>query len=253
VELSIAGTTLAGFLLALARTAGFVLIAPPFNTRAVPAQVRGGVAMALAFPLSVWTTTTAPSLNDSALGGRILLQVLMGVTLGFFVALAVAAIQTIGDLIDVAGGFSITAGMDPLLLVQSSVMGRLHQLIAVTLLFIGNGHLVILQGLSRSLQLMPGPVLNLQTVAAAVAAGVSQLFMSAVQITAPILAALLIADIALGLLTRAAPALNAFALAFPLKILLSLLLIGLVLTQIPGALSSYVEQAATSMLRLSGG
>jgi flagellar biosynthesis protein FliR len=143
--------------------------------------------------------------------------------------------------------------MDPLLLVQSSVMGRLHQLIAVTLLFIGNGHLVILQGLSRSLQLMPAPVLNLQSVAGAVAAGVSQLFLSAVQITAPILAALLIADIALGLLTRAAPALNAFALAFPLKILLSLLLIGLVLTQLPGALASYVQQAATTMLRLSGG
>jgi flagellar biosynthetic protein FliR len=132
-------------------------------------------------------------------------------------------------------------------------MGRLHQLIAVTLLFIGNGHLVILQGLSRSLQLMPSPTLNLQTIAESVTTGVSQLFLSAVQITAPILAALLIADLALGLLTRAAPALNAFALAFPLKILLSLLLIGLVLTQIPGALSSYIEQAATTMLKLSGG
>ncbi len=253
MELSFAGATLAGYILALARTAGFVLIAPPFNTRAVPAQVRAGVAMALAVPLSTWTTTDAPALTDDALVGKMVLQILMGVTIGFFVMLAVAAIQTIGDLIDVAGGFSITIGMDPLLLVQNSVMGRLHQLIAITLLFVGEGHLVVLQGLSRSIQLMPDPVLNLQSVAGEVTAGVSGLFLSAVQITAPILAALLIADVALGLLTRAAPALNAFALAFPLKILLSLLLIGLVLTQLPGALDRYIDQAAAIMLRISGG
>lgn len=253
MDLSIASTTVAGFLLALARTAGFILTSPPFNTRAAPAQVRAGVAMGLAFPLSAWTIPTAPLLTNSGLPGRILLQVLMGVTLGFFVALAVAAIQTVGDLIDVAGGFSISAGMDPLLMVQSSVMGRLHQLIAVTLLFVGNGHLVVLQGLSRSLQLMPAPVLNLDDIAEAVTLGVSELFMSAVQICAPILAALLIADLALGLLTRAAPALNAFALAFPLKILLSLLLVALMVSQLPGALSSYIARAATTMLNLSGG
>jgi flagellar biosynthetic protein FliR len=253
MDLTIAGTMLTGYLLALARTAGFILMSPPFNTRAFPVQARAGLAFALAIPLAVWTTPGAPALGSNEMIGRLLLHVLMGVTLGFFVQLAVAAIQTVGDLIDVAGGFSISIGNDPLLLVQSSVMGRLHQLLAVTLLFVGNGHLVILQGLSRSLQLMPVPVLNLQNVAGAVADGVSAMFLSAVQITAPILAALLIADIALGLLTRAAPALNAFALAFPLKIMLSLLLIGLILTQIPGALSRLVGEAAGTMLKLSGG
>jgi len=253
MDVTFAGSMLSGYLLALARTAGFILVAPPFNTRAFPAQARGGLAFALAIPLSVWTTPTAPTLGTGEMVGQMLLQIMMGVTLGFFVSLAVAAIQTVGDLIDVAGGFSISIGNDPLLLVQSSVMGRLHQLIAVTLLFVGDGHLVILQGLSRSLQLMPNPSLDLPTVAAAVTDGVAAMFLAAVQITAPILAALLIADIALGLLTRAAPALNAFALAFPLKIMLSLLLIGLILAQIPGALSRLVSEAAGTILRLSGG
>lgn len=253
MDFTLASTMLSGYLLALARTAGFVLLAPPFNTRAFPVQVRAGLAFALAIPLSIWTTPTAPALGSDAMIGQLLLQVLMGVILGYFVQLAVAAIQTVGDLIDVAGGFSISIGNDPLLLVQSSVMGRLHQLVAVTLLFVGDGHLVILQGLARSLQLMPAPSLNLRTVAGAVTEGVSGMFFAAVQITAPILCALLIADIALGLLTRAAPALNAFALAFPLKIMLSLLLIGLILVQIPGALSRLVSDAAVTMLRLSGG
>jgi flagellar biosynthetic protein FliR len=253
VDLAFPGTVLTGYLLALARTAGFVLVAPPFNTRAFPQQAKAGLALALAVPMAVRTTPTAPLLGSDTMVGLLLLQILMGVTLGFFVQLAVAAIQTVGDLIDVAGGFSISIGNDPLLLVQSSVMGRLHQLIAITLLFVGDGHLVILQALSRSLELMPRPLLDLQTVAGAVAQGVSSMFFSAIQITAPVLAALFLADIALGLLTRAAPALNAFALAFPLKILLSLLLIGLVLSQLPGALSRLVGQAAVTILRLSGG
>jgi flagellar biosynthetic protein FliR len=254
VEFSIASMTLAGYLLALCRTVGFILTAPPFNTRAIPGQVRAGVAVALAIPLSTWTTSDrTPGLTTDAMAIQAVFQILFGAVLGFFVLLAVAAIQTIGDLIDVAGGFSITVGLDPLQMVQNSVMGRLHQLIAITLLFVGDGHLVVLQGLSRSIQLRPGTALDFSVVAGAVTSAISSLFLAAIQITSPILAALLIADIALGLLTRAAPALNAFALAFPLKITLSLFLIGLVLTQVPGALAHFVNQAALTMLQLSGG
>ena len=63
----------------------------------------------------------------------------------------------LGDLIDVVGGFTMTLGMDPLLMVQTSVMGRLHQLVAITLLFVGDGHILVIQGLSRSVQLDPDP------------------------------------------------------------------------------------------------
>jgi flagellar biosynthesis protein FliR len=253
VDLSIATTTLAGYFLALGRTAGFVLTAPPFNTRGVPSRVRATFALALALPLSTWTTPDAPDLAIGAMAGPMLLQIVTGAALGFLVLLAITVVQTVGDLIDVAGGFSISIGNDPLLLVQSSVMGRLHQLLALTLLLVGNGHLLVLQGLSRSLQVMPDPHLNWSTFARTITDAVAGMFTAAVQITAPVLAALLLADIALGLLTRAAPAMNAFALAFPLKILLSLLLIGLILVQLPGVLSNFVNQAATTMLRLSGG
>jgi flagellar biosynthetic protein FliR len=253
VELSLAGGVLAGYFLALARTAGFVLTAPPFNTRGIPSRARASFALALAIPLSVWTTPKAPDLATGAFVAPMLWQIVTGAALGFLVNLAVTVIQTVGDLIDVAGGFSISVGNDPLLLVQSSVMGRLHQLIAITLLFVGNGHLVVLQGLSRSLQLMPTPGLDWAQYARTLLEAFSGMFMAAIQITAPVLAALLLADVALGLLTRAAPAMNAFALAFPLKILLSLLLIGLILDQLPGALSSFINTAGVTILRLSGG
>jgi flagellar biosynthetic protein FliR len=252
-ELALGGPVLAAYALALARTAGFVLVAPPFNTKGVPAQARVGVALALAVPLSTWTASGAPALGSSSLVTGMVLQVVTGAVLGYLVLVAVAVVQTVGDLVDVAGGFSISIGMDPLLMVQSSVMGRLHQLTAITLLFVGNGHLMVLRGLSHSLELMPEGALNWQDVAATITSAVSGMFLAAVQVTAPILAALLIADVALGLLTRAAPALNAFALAFPLKIALSLLLIGLVIAQLPGVLGRMVEGAVLDVIRLSGG
>ncbi len=253
VEVALGQATLAGFLLALARTAGFVLVAPPFNTRAVPARARVGVAVGLALPLSTWTQDVAPSLSSAELVLGMLVQVFTGVTLGAFVQLAVAAVQMLGDLVDVVGGFTMTLGMDPLLMIQTSVMGRLHQLTAVTLLFVGDGHLMVLRGLSRSTELMPAPSPKLADVARVLTVDLAGMFVAALQVAAPIIAALLIADVALGLLTRAAPALNAFALAFPLKILLSLLLVGLVLLQVPTLLNRLIEQAVSTMLRMSGG
>jgi flagellar biosynthetic protein FliR len=253
LDLALGQQVLVGFILALARTAGFVLIAPPFNTRAIPARVRAGVALTLAIPLSSFLDDDAPALASTDLVLRLLAQVLSGVTLGALVHLAVAAIQMLGDLIDVVGGFTMTLGMDPLLMVQTSVMGRLHQLVAVTLLFVGDGHLLVLQGLSRSIQLSPVPSADAGDVARVLAADLGSMFLAAVQVAAPVIGALFVADVALGLLTRAAPALNAFALAFPLKILLSLLLVGLVLLQVPSLLINLIEQAVATMLRLSGG
>jgi len=253
MNLGLAELTLSGYLLALGRTLGFILLSPPFNTRAIPGQVRSALALALAVPVSVWTIPSAPPLGSGAMIGQLLLQMLLGAAFGYFVLLAVAAIQSVGDLIDMAGGFSITQGLDPLSMVQSSVMGRLHQLLAITLLFAADGHLVILRGLSRTFEISPMARMDLAAVAEAMSQMFASMFLSAIQITAPILAALLVADVALGLLTRAAPALNAFALAFPLKIILSLFLVGLVLVQIPGVLERLVNAAGTTMIRLAGG
>jgi flagellar biosynthetic protein FliR len=253
LELALGQTALVGFFLALARTAGFVLVAPPFNTRAVPARARAGVAIGLAVPLSTWTQGVAPPLTSTELVLGMLAQVVTGVTLGALVQLAVAAVQMLGDLIDVVGGFTMTLGMDPLLMIQTSVMGRLHQLTAVTLLFAADGHLMVLRGLARSTELMPAPSLKAPELARVLTADLAAMFVAALQVAAPIIAALLIADVALGLLTRAAPALNAFALAFPLKILLSLLLVGLVLLQVPSLLDRLIEQAVATMLQMSRG
>jgi flagellar biosynthetic protein FliR len=253
LTLAIGEQTLSAFLLATSRTSGFVLVAPPFNTRAVPGRVRGLVALGLAIPLSVWTAPGAPALGSPLLATQSVLQVVAGAAMGFLVLAAVATVQAVGDLVDLAGGFNLSLAMDPLMLAQASVMGRLHQIVAVTLLFVSDGHLMVLHGLARGVAAMPAPELNLAALAAASTHALASLVAGAAQVAGPVLASMLTADIALGLLTRAAPALNAFSLGFPLKILLTLLMVGLVVAELPDVVRSLVEQAATSMLNLTGG
>jgi flagellar biosynthetic protein FliR len=252
LQLSVGESVLAAFLLAVARTAGFVMITPPFNSRGVPVQARVGVAIALALPITGFMQATAPSLTSTALLFQMIIQIVIGLTIGFFVLIAVATIQAVGDLLDVVGGFSLSMALDPLLLVQTSVMGRLHQITAATMLFVTDGHLMIIHGLARSVQAMPVPSLSMEELARVVTRDFAGLFAGAVQITAPIIAAMLVADASLGLLTRAAPALNAFSLAYPLKILFTLLLAGLVIARLPEALEQLVERAVLTGLELSG-
>lgn len=253
LQVALGETTLAGYLLALARTAGFVLVAPPFNTRTVPARARAGIAMALAVPLAPAMTATSPRLASTFVLLQMLTQVVMGLALGFFVMAAVAVLQSVGDVFDAVGGFQMSVALDPLMLVQTSVMGRLYQLLAVTLLFATDGHLIVVQGLARSVRAMPTPAMSWDEVARAVTADVAGVMAGAVEIAAPVMAVMLAADVALGLMTRAAPALNAFSLGFPLKIAFTLLLVALMVARVPDTLDVLVRQAVEAGLRLYGG
>lgn len=253
LQLGVGESALTAFLLAMARTAGFVLVTPPFNTRTVPAQAKVALAAGLALPLTVSYRGQLPALGSSGMVVQAVLQVGTGLALGFLVLAAVSTIQAAGDLLDVVGGFSISMAMDPLMMMQTSVMGRLHQITAAALLFVTDGHLMILHGLTRSLQVMPSPLTSWGAAAQAATAALASLFLGALQIAAPVIAAMLVADIALGLLTRAAPALNAFSLAYPVKILFTLLLAGLVVARLPEALERLVSDAVLTVVRLSGG
>lgn len=252
LELTLAEQTLASYLLATARTAGFVAVAPPFNTKAVPAKIKAGVAFFLAMPLTPALARTTPDLGSPELALQAVLQVAMGLTLGFLVLVAVSAVFMAGDLIDAVGGFQMSMALDPLMLTETSVFGRLHQMLAATLLMVTDGHLLIYQGLVRSTSAMPVPTFSIGGVAEAVTHQVATMALAAVQIAAPVIAAMVLADMALGLLARAAPALNAFGLGFPLKILATLMLAGLIVARVPGVLEHLVHGAVNLGLQLYG-
>jgi flagellar biosynthetic protein FliR len=254
LQLAAGESALVGFLLAGARAGGFVLVAPPFNTRTLGARPRVAIALGLALPLTAVMQKNAPALASTEVIVGAILQLVMGVTLGFVVQVAVAAIQVVGDLLDLVGGFNVAVGIDPLNQNQTSIMGRIFSLVAGTLLFASDGHLMIIQGLVRSVQVTPYPAsLDTGDIARALTHDFAHMIVAGLQIAAPIVAVMLIADLSLGLMAKAAPAMNVFALAYPIKIMLTLLLVSLVIATVPDALANLAEQAALTIIRLAGG
>src|SRR5688572_2463458 len=110
---------LIGFLLALVRASAWLVIVPPFNTRAIPAMVKIGLAAAIALPVADDLAPTSPIVDLGPLLAAIVLQVAIGISLGFLVYVLFASVQAAGELIDLFGGFTVAPAFDPLSNAQS--------------------------------------------------------------------------------------------------------------------------------------
>jgi flagellar biosynthetic protein FliR len=132
--------------------------------------------------------------------------------------------------VDTFGGFAMAQAFDPQSMVNGAQFTRLFQLTALALLLASDGYQLIIGGLARSFDAIPvGAAIDPAHPAQLIATATTGMFLAAVQIAGPLLVVLFLADAGLGLLTRVAPALNAFAMGFPLKIMLTLSLGGLLI------------------------
>ncbi|NTW40310.1 MAG: flagellar biosynthetic protein FliR [Cellulomonadaceae bacterium] len=263
MELTLPLANLEVVMLAGVRIAAFLVIAPPFAHRAIPGTVKAMLALGLGLLTAPRATAAAqaagvPVGTSIASGtatfiGDLLLQVLVGLALGFLVAMVFSAVQSAGALIDLFGGFQIAAAYDLGSQFQGAQFSRLYQMTAMVLLFASDAYQVVIAGLVRSFDALPlGVPLNLSALGASVTTGLTQLFVASLQIAGPLVVVLFLADVGLGLVSRVAPALNAFALGFPLKILLTLTLgIGAYLA-LPQVVARLTETAVGSMSGVLG-
>ncbi len=243
MEISLAPQALTGFLLVMVRAIAWIVVAPPFSMRAIPIQVKLGLAAALAVSAGPGMAADSVPLDTVPLIGAVLMQVAIGLILGFLTMMFISAVAAAGEMIDLFGGFSISAAFNPLTESAAGVFGRFYHLLALTLLFAINGHLLLIKGFLTSFDAVPLSGLALTDLSSIFIDTIGQFLLAAVEIAAPLLAVLFLAEIGLGLLSRAAPQMNVFALGFSLKILVALGLAGLALPVLPGAVDSLVEGA----------
>lgn len=244
---------LVALLLAALRATTWLVLCPPFSSRAIPGQVKALLGVGIALAVAPRLAGEAPPLAAGPLLASALEQVVVGAALGFLTALLFAAVQAAGDMIDLFGGFQLASAYDPLAQTTNSVFGRFYGLLATTLLFATDGHLLVLRGFAESYRSLPlAAPLSLAALDRFLTTGLDQLLLSALQIAGPLIAVLFIADLGLGLLTRAAPALNAFSLGYPAKILLTLSLAGLGMLALPGTVAGLVQHALRAVGALAG-
>lgn len=258
MDLTVALATLEVVALAGVRFAAFLVIAPPFAHKAVPGRVKAMLAMGMALATAPRAADaagpeagTALATGAGAFVGDLVMQVVIGAALGWLVMLVFAAVQAAGSFLDLFGGFQLATAFDPMSMTSGAQFSRLYQMTAIVLLVATDAHHLVLGGLVRTFDALPlGAGLNLAALGAAATSGLSHMFVAALQIAGPLIVVLFLADVGLGLLTRVAPALNAFALGFPIKILLTITLGVMAYMALPGVVRTLTGTAVSTVLEV---
>lgn len=244
---------LAGFFFALVRTGAWIAIAPPFSSSAVPVRVKIAISVSLAMVMAPSFEAAPDALETVPFLTGLAYQAFVGFALGFAVLLLFSAVQAAGSMIDMASAFSSATLYDPFSNASSTPMGRLFQVLAITILFVINGHLMLVRGLMASFEAAPLGGLQMDGLAAFLVRDVTTFFLAAAQIAFPMLAALFLAEVTLGLLSRAAPQINILVIGFNVKIIVLIFLGGLTLAVLPGSVERIVEQATLAPRGWFGG
>lgn len=243
--LSLNATAFYGFFLTLTRIGLVVFLLPFFGAGVIPNPVKA--ALCIVMSLAVWPRLSFPgSLLPLDTLGLILMacgELMLGLVLDIIIRLLFSALQTGGYFIGFAMGFSMMNVLDPMTGSTESVTSQLLYQCS-TLIFLSlNGHLYLLQGLAESFSLVaPGALFINPSLGVSILTFSSQLFVIAAKIAAPILASLFLVDLALALISRAAPQMNVLMVGFPLKIGVGFLFMTMVLTALTHFVGDYIAE-----------
>lgn len=245
---------MASFMFPLARVMGLIAAAPIFSNRAFQARIRLGLGAMMTFAL---LPTLPPSgLTVGSWPGLMALtqQMLIGIALGFTIRIVFAAVDLAGELIGLQMGLGFAMFYDPDNSAQSPVIAEFLGLLA-TLIFLSiNGHLMLLAVLGNSFEWWPiGADLFPANGWLAIARWGSTLFSAGLMLALPLIAALLVVNIALAVLTRAAPALNLFAIGFPVTLIAGFVMLLLSLSFIAPAMQRMFDYGLETVAQLAMG
>lgn len=212
------------FVLVALRTGGLLLIAPAWSAKSVPMRLRTAVLILFALLL---LPSAIPDAHTGALAitpGSFLSETAIGFAFGMAAGLIIAGAEFAGELATTTIGLSGSAIFDPVSNTQGSILGSLAQLMAVTLLVGSGGHIIMLEAIARSFSVLPlGAPLDINAGLAGLVKAASTIFSTGLQFAAPVIAAVLITNVALAILGRAAPQLQIMSVAFPMQIGIGLL------------------------------
>lgn len=253
MTITIAPELLAGFFFALVRTSAWITVTPPFSSNAISFRVKIAIAAAISFNLAPKLGNHPEAFEFWNFVAGIVYQAVVGLALGFLVLLLFSAVQVAGELLDFFAGFSAASVYNPLSNNYATPLGRVYQLLATMILFAINGHLILVRGFMSSFAAAPLSGLRLNQLGDVFTRDILAFVVSAIEIASPLLAALFLTEILLGLLARSAPQMNVLVFGFTLKILLVLLLVGLALPILPDAVSNLLDKIMTHSAALVGG
>jgi flagellar biosynthesis protein FliR len=217
------------YLFILVRVASLLFAIPFFESQNVPILVKTGLAMAVAWLLLPQVQGQPPSLDAApvafALG--LVSELAIGLIIGFMLQLVFVGVQLAGEFAGFQMGFAIANVVDPASSMQIPMLSQFLNLFALMIFLSLDMHYYFIKALVDGFRIIPfwgarfdGNLFNLITQT------VSNAFVIAVKIGAPVMVSLLLTSVALGLIARTVPQMQIFIVAMPVKIILGLLFLG---------------------------
>ena len=240
---------LAAFMFPLARILGLLAMAPVFNNAGLPTRIRLLIGLAIAFALAPALPPMPAIPAGSWLGLTVLAQqTLIGVLIGFTLRIVFSAVDIAGELIGLQMGLSFAIFYDPQNAGQTPVLSEFLGLLATLMFLAMNGHLLALSVLAESFQLLPVSATPFSAQSFhAVVSSAATVFAAGLLLSLPLIAALLITNIAMGVLSRVAPQLNLFAVGFPVTMIAGFTVLMISLPYFGAALERLFDQGFVAL------
>jgi flagellar biosynthetic protein FliR len=250
----VAGVELVAFVAVLARVGGLFVFAPVFSSRMIPPRVRLIAAGALSLALTPLAARGVEVPTDGfALAGMILKEAGVGLAISFAIGILAAAVQAAAALVDLMVGFSLAQVVDPFTAQNGAVFGQFYGVFVTMVIVVTGGDQLIVAGLADSYRIVPLDAYpDLGTLTGLASTAFVQVFALGLQISAPVVVALLVAEGAFALVARAVPQMNVFVVGMPAKIMLGMTMVIASLPVLAGRLQGQLESLVGDTLRALG-
>ena len=218
-------TEIAIFFAILLRLSVVLFVLPIFNSRQVPHAFKACISLGLSLMLyPLLRETVSPiSLEPFALVPLVMGELVFAIVLSLSVTLILSAFQMAGEFINFEMGFGFAQVVDPQNGTQTMLFSMWFQLLALMLFLSMNGHHFLLKSVVESFHTLPIGAFALdQALYRSIIALSGQLFIIAIKLSSPVLIALVVTQIGLGLMSKFAPQLNILMTSFPLTIFVGL-------------------------------
>ena len=229
----------------LTRILGLIAVAPLYGNVSIPTRIKVVLGIMLALIIAP-AVPALPATDPMSLQGLLILaqQFVIGAAMGFTIRIVFAAVEMAGEITGMTMGLGFATFFDPMSQGRSSAISQFMALLMLMIYLATNLHLALLSVLADSFSTIPISASPLGGgMFRVLAESGGRIFSAGVQLSLPLIAALLITNMSLGILTRAAPQLNLFGIGFPITIGVGFLMIGLVLPYLVTPLDYLFQQA----------
>jgi flagellar biosynthetic protein FliR len=244
---------IAAFLFPLARIMAFIATAPILSNRQIPNRVKIGFGFILTIAIAPTLNAPADIEPGSASGMFVLLlQILIGVAMGFAMRLVFTAIEMAGEIAGLQIGLGFASFYDPQRASFTPILAQFLGVIAALAFLTMDGHLYLIATLAESFNTVPIAATPPSAHAMhTLALWGGSIFVFALQLSLPILAALLITNLAMGILSRSAPQVNLFAIGFPITLAVGFIILALSMSYFAPLVDQFAHSGLDTMQRIT--